>query len=125
VPVEAQADQVAAAHGGVAVHAALLGDVPQIAVAGARSVPVHPDGAAPQPVLTQQGAQQGGLPRPVGAQDRDELAGLHIEREVVPDHALAEAQLGIVDLEDRTPVVGSAHERACSTASTVAVIHVT
>jgi hypothetical protein len=125
VAVQSQPDQITAAHRGVAVHAALLRDVAQIAVTGARRMPIHPDGAGPQPVLAQERAQQRGLAGAVGAQDRDELTRLDVEGQVVPDDALTEAQLCIPDLEDRGPVVGITHARACSTESTMPVIQVT
>lgn len=107
VAVESHAHEVAAAHRGVVVDAALLGDVADVRVSASGAVAVDAGRTGIQLILSEEDLEQGGLAAAVGAEDGDELAGLDVDVEVVPQHPVPETQLCVAELEDRVGAVWS------------------
>ena len=103
VTVHAESDQVAGAHRRAGRDELLLRDVADPAVAATHRMPVEFDRAGVESLLAEDGLQQARLAGPVGAEHRDELAGVHVEVEPAPERAVAEAEVGVAQAEhDRT-----------------------
>ena len=98
--VEPEADEVARAQREVAVEGALLRHVADALPAFARRPAVHLHASGRRLEQAEQDADQRRLARAVRAEHGEELAGLQLEAEVFPEHALAEAQAEIFDRGD-------------------------
>ena len=99
VPVQAEPDEVAPAQRQVRVQRLLLRDVADVRAAPPRFPAGDPHLARGQRLEPEQHAHQRGLARPVGAEDRDELAGLDVEVEAAPERPLPERQPGAAEAD--------------------------
>ena len=95
MPVDSKANQVAGPQRSVTVDTPLLGHVADIRVAAVCRVAVDFNGSLIQPVLAEQCFQQRSFARAVGSEHGNELTGLNINGQVVPQHPFAEAKLAV------------------------------
>ena len=102
--VHAEADEVAAADGQVAVEGLLLGHVAELGVAPARRRAVHAHGAlrqaGPDPSSTLSSVV---LPVPFGPSTARNSPSADVEVEAGPQRALAEAHRGVLELDRGGP----------------------
>ncbi len=91
IAVEAEADDVNAAHPQRRVEAAALREVADLAVGYARGLTEHEGLARGERDHAERGFDQGRFPDAVRAEDRDELAGRNIDVDVVPEQPVANA----------------------------------
>src|SRR5581483_4817183 len=89
-----------AAKGDVAVEHALLRNVADARAQLGRRPPVDEGAARGRLQEPEEDAKQRRLAGAVRAEHREELVALELEREVVPEHALAEAQAEPLDRDD-------------------------
>src|SRR5205807_7451742 len=115
VPVQPQADQVAAAEGKLAIEGPLLGYVADGRVPAAGRPTEHLGGAGGEPLEPEQHPQQGALASAVRAEDGQELAPGDGEVERLPERALAESH-GRIDESDGRSSRGHRPDRAPSIA---------
>ena len=99
VPVQSEPDEVAPAQRQIRVQRLLLRDVADVRAAPPRFPAGDPHLARGQRLEPEQHAHQRGLARPVGAEDRDELAGLDVEVEAAPERPLPERQPGAAEAD--------------------------
>lgn len=107
VPVDAEGDEVAAAHRGVAGQRAGLRQVPDVTVAlaavaaGSHGFAERGDRARAERLEPEDGAEQRRLARAARPEDGDQLARRDGEVEALPQGAVAAAECGTPDLQHR------------------------
>jgi hypothetical protein len=105
----------------------LLGYVTDSPIAASDRVPVEAGSARVEVLLAKDGFQQARFTRAVRSEYGEKLAGTHVEREVIPQHAVTEAERRVGEAQDRfggvamDAVWGHRHEES---ASVIAVIFV-
>ena len=90
--VEPEPHEVASAQGQIAIEGALLRHVPHVLPAFARRPAVHEHASRRRLEQAEQDPDQGRLARSIRAEHCEELAGLQLEAEVLPEDAPVEAQ---------------------------------
>ena len=99
--VEALADDVAGAHRRERVDPPLLWHVADVLGAASGRAARHADPAGAEALESENGANEAGLARAVGAEHRDELARLDPQRQVGPQPPRPEAQPRVLELQHR------------------------
>jgi hypothetical protein len=99
LPIQAQPDQVTGAQRHVRVERYLLRHVADQPGPPGPGLAGHPDGAAGRRLQPEDHLEQGGLARPVGADQPGELALAHGEADVLQDLAAAQPDVQVVDAE--------------------------
>jgi len=114
VAVQPEPHEIACPQHYVAVEHALLRDVADVRAALCRGPAVDeraPGGGFEQ---AKQDPEERRLPRAVRAEDSEELGTLELEAQVVPEHAVAEAEAELLDGEDAHPPNARASARTWS-----------
>ena len=106
VPVDPEGHQVAPAQRGAGGDQPLLRDVADPAITAGDRTTEQLDPAAGQRLQPEDGLEQGGLARAVGAEHGQELAGTHVEVEVGPQRPCAERESGAGQADDAVPLTG-------------------
>jgi hypothetical protein len=135
VPVEAQGHDVAGTERHVGVEEDLLGNVADDRVAPGERPATHQNAPGAGRLKTEDDPEEGGLARPVGADQTGELARHDPEADVVEHLSPGQPDADPVDVQDRVAGTrvggGDVHSRvvetppdsACSTARASAAIH--
>ena len=136
MPVEAEADHVAGTERHVGVEEDLLGDVADDRVAVGERPPAHQNAPRARRLEPEDDPEEGGLARPVGADQTGELARHDPEADVMEHLPPGQPDADAIDVQDRVIGTlvesGAAHSRfvdtprasACCTALTSATIQV-
>jgi hypothetical protein len=111
--VDTQPDQVASSQQHTALGRMMLRHIADAPAARGDRPSVHECGAGSERQLTQQHLEQRRLAAAVGTQDRDELPRRGRQVEVVPEQAIAESQLGVLQRHHMAAGFGGRHRVVC------------